>query len=144
MEGGFGDNEIQPSIMGSRRQLIEQLKGIGQADGHRGGRDRGEQAVIMTAAPSEANSRETEGEAGNADQKAIRITQIRNFFASWLKDTVGAGSERSRLMDGDNFEPITSGIQTRIIDRLAGRTSIGKQCIGRDFASIGRIEQDRA
>ena len=81
MEGGFGDNEIEPPIMGHRRQLIEQLKRIGQTERDGGGRHGGEQAIIMAAAPAKTSPRETERQARNANQKMIEIAWIRNFFA---------------------------------------------------------------
>jgi hypothetical protein len=88
MKGGFGDNEIELPIMGPRRQLIEQLKRIGQAYSDCGGRHGGEQAVIMAATPAEASPRETEGQTGNAYQRMMEIAQIRNFFALRFKYTV--------------------------------------------------------
>jgi hypothetical protein len=73
MNGGFGQNVVEPSIESRLRNPVEQLERIGESHADRVIVKFGDETIIVAPATAKALPFESEGNAGNAYDDLLKL-----------------------------------------------------------------------
>ena len=76
MNGGFGQNVVEPPIESRFRNPVEQLERIGESHADRVIAKFRDETIIMAPATAKALTFETEGDAGNAYNDLLKVRWI--------------------------------------------------------------------
>ena len=123
MDGGFGQNEVEPPIEPGFRDSIEQLERIGESYADRVIVQSADETIIIAPATTKALAVESESHAGNAYDdwsEAPSLERVRRL--RWLEDSVGAAVKLGEIANapGNDRARGRGRLDPRIEDRTAG------------------------
>ena len=121
MNGGFGQNVVEPPIESRFRNSIEQLERIGESHADRVIAKLADKTIIMAPAPAKALAFESEGNAGNAydDLSELRTIQLVRRLRR-LEDSEGAAMKLGAIANPSRNDSARRHVDPRIEDRAAG------------------------
>ncbi len=121
MDGGFGQDEVEPPIEPGFRDSIDQLERIGESYADRAIVQSADETIIIATATTKALAFESESHAGNAYDdlsepcRLERVGRLRR-----LEDSVGAAVKLGAIANAPGNDRARGRIDPRIEDRTAG------------------------
>lgn len=121
MDGGFGQDEVEPPIEPRFRDSIEQLERIGESHADRIIVQSADETIVVTPAPTKALAFESESHAGNAyDDFSGACSLERVGRLRRLEDSVGAAVKLGAIANAPGNDRARGSIDSRIEDRTTG------------------------
>jgi len=140
MNGGFGQNVVEPPIESRFRNPVEQLERIGESHADRVIAKPADETIIVAPATAKALTFESEGNAGNAYDDVSELGTIELFCGlGWLEDPERAAMKLVAVANASRDDRAPLRIDPRIEDRAAGAQRIGENNVGGNFVALGGV-----
>ena len=140
MNGGFGQNVVEPPIESRFRNSIEQLERIGESHADRVIAKFRDETIIVAPATAKALTFESEGNARNAYNDLLKlrcIDRIRGLRR--LEDSEGATLELGAVANASRDDSARAQVNARIEDRASRAQRIGQDNVGGNFFALGGV-----
>ena len=142
MNGGFGQNVVEPPIESRFRNPVEQLERIGESHADRVIAKLRDETIIVAPATAKALTLDSEGHAGNAYDDVSELGTIELFCGlGWLEDPERAAMKLSAVANASRDDSARRHVRLdpRIEDRTAGVQRIGQDNVGGNFVALGSV-----
>ena len=98
----------------------------------------------MTPATAQSAAFESEGDAGNADEKFCELFAIERLGRlGRLEDSIRTAGEFGSIANPARDDRARCRVNPRIEDGAAGSQRVGQDAAGRDFVAVSLVEDDR-
>ena len=140
MNGGFGQNVVEPPIESRFRNPVEQLERIGESHADRVIAKLRDETIIVAPATAKALTLDSEGHAGNAYDDVSELGTIELFCGlGWLEDPERAAMKLSAIANASRDDRAPLRIDPRIEDRAAGAQRFCENNFGGNFVALGSV-----
>jgi len=140
MNGGFGQNVVEPPIESRFRNPVEQLERIGESHADRVIAKLRDETIIVAPATAKALTLDSEGHAGNAYDDGSELGTIELFCGlGWLEDPERAAMELGAIANASRKDRARAQVDARIEDRAAGAQRFGENNVGGNFVALGSV-----
>jgi len=121
MNGGFGQNVVEPPIESRFRDPVEQLERIGESHADRVIAKLRDETIIVAPATAKALTFDSESNAGNAYDDESELGTIELFCGvRRLEDSESAAMKLGAIANPSGNDRARARVDTRIEDRAAG------------------------
>ena len=131
MNGGFGQNVVEPPIESRFRNPVEQLERIGESHADRVIAKLADETIIVAPATAKALTLDSEGNAGNAYDDRSELGTIELFCGvRRLEDPERTAMKLGAIANPARDDSARRHIDPRIEDRAAGAQRLGENNVG--------------